>query len=487
MQLDVITLFPEWFDWFREQRHVSNAHAQGHELRTLSPREHTPLSGGQVDDTPFGGGAGMVLRVDVMDAALRGFYGVDPVELRTQRRVIALTPGGRQLDDRYVDELAAEPAITLLCGRYEGFDERIVQHFASDTLSVGRYVLSGGELAAMVVADAVLRKLPGSLGHAESAVEESFSPALGGNPEYPHYTRPAEYRGWRVPDVLLSGHHEEIRTWRRARSQERGAGNDIQQADDLRYHGFSRRGAARPGVSLSQTMSSVIETLERAQLRRVPDFQAGDRVRVHFQVIEGTRRRTQVFEGVVIKRQGHGVRETFTVRKQSFGVGVERTFPLHSPKIERIEVAARGDVRRAKLYYLRNRVGKRARVRERRYTGPEQVVEGGLVYQEEEETEAVDASGQTADEVVSAEGGVDLAATEETTDGEEAAADAPVTDESGGEVPEGAAEASAGEAPEPEAEATGEADAGDEAGGADTGAEPEAPGEGEPAPDAEQA
>ena len=129
-------------------------------------------------------------------------------------------------------------------------------------------------------------------------------------------------------------------------------------------------------------MSTVIDTLERAQLRRVPKFDSGDRLRVHFQVIEGTRRRTQVFEGVVIKRQGHGVRETFTVRKQSFGVGVERTFPLHSPKIERIEVAARGDVRRAKLYYLRARVGKRARVRERRSMGPEEVVERELVYAE---------------------------------------------------------------------------------------------------------
>ena len=127
-------------------------------------------------------------------------------------------------------------------------------------------------------------------------------------------------------------------------------------------------------------MSTVIDTLERAQLRRVPSFDAGDRLRVHFQVIEGTRRRTQVFEGVVIKRQGHGARETFTVRKQSFGVGVERTFPLHSPKIERIEVAARGDVRRAKLYYLRGRVGKRARVRERRNTGPERVVERELLH-----------------------------------------------------------------------------------------------------------
>ena len=223
MQLDVVTLFPEWFDWFRSQRHVANAMAGGHELRAFNPREHTPLSGGQVDDTPFGGGAGMVLRVDVMDAALRRFYGIDPVDLRKERRVLALTPGGRMLDDQFVDELAAEPAVTLLCGRYEGFDERIVQHFASDAVSIGRYVLSGGELAAMVVCDAVLRKLPGSLGHAESAAEESFSAALGGDPEYPHYTRPAEYRGWRVPEVLLSGHHEEIRRWRRARSRERGA------------------------------------------------------------------------------------------------------------------------------------------------------------------------------------------------------------------------------------------------------------------------
>jgi large subunit ribosomal protein L19 len=145
------------------------------------------------------------------------------------------------------------------------------------------------------------------------------------------------------------------------------------------------------------TMSSVIETIERAQLRRVPAFAPGDRVKVHFQVIEGTRRRVQVFEGVVIKRQGHGARETFTVRKQSFGVGVERMFPVHSPKIERIELAARGDVRRAKLYYLRDRVGKRARVRERRYTGPEETVEPGLMH---EPAGATDAEGMTAEETV---------------------------------------------------------------------------------------
>ena len=221
LRLDVVTLFPDWFDWFSGQRHVANALAAGHELRTLDLREHTPLSGGQVDDTPFGGGAGMLLRVDVMDAALRAFYGVDPVDLRRERRVIALMPSGRLLDDRLVDELASEPDVTLLCGRYEGFDERIVEHFASDAVSIGRYVLAGGELAAMVVCDAVLRKLPGALGASASAREESFSVALEGRPEYPHYTRPAEYRGWQVPDVLLSGHHEQIRGWREQCSRER--------------------------------------------------------------------------------------------------------------------------------------------------------------------------------------------------------------------------------------------------------------------------
>jgi large subunit ribosomal protein L19 len=183
-------------------------------------------------------------------------------------------------------------------------------------------------------------------------------------------------------------------------------------------------------------MSTVIDNLERSQLRRVPSFQAGDRVRVHFQVIEGTRRRTQVFEGVVIKRQGEGVRETFTVRKQSFGVGVERTFPVHSPKIERIEVAARGDVRRAKLYYLRGRVGKRARVRERRYTGPEEIVEGGLLHDPAAQAEA--AAAAAADDEVPG-GAVD----------EQALADAESVDvaEGGEESAAAVEEAEATEAP----------------------------------------
>ncbi len=219
MEIDVFTLFPEAFAWFESQRHVQNALAEGHRLGYVNYRDHTPLTGGQVDDTPFGGGAGMVLRVDVVDAALRARYGADPTEVRNRRRVVALTPGGRVLDDTLVDELSAEPALTLLCGRYEGFDERILEHFATDRLSIGRYVLAGGELAAMVVCDAVLRKQPGALGHADSAVEESFSAALEGAPEYPHYSRPAEYRGWHVPEVLLSGHHANVREWRLEQSR----------------------------------------------------------------------------------------------------------------------------------------------------------------------------------------------------------------------------------------------------------------------------
>ena len=214
MEIDIFTLFPEAFEWFETQRHVRNAVAKGHRFEYLNYRDNTPLSGGQVDDTPFGGGAGMVLRVDVVEAALRARYQMDPVSLRSGRRVIALTPGGRVLDEALVEDLSAEPALTLLCGRYEGFDERILDHFASDRVSIGRYVLAGGELPAMVVSDAVLRRLPGALGHADSAVEESFSRALDGAPEYPHYTRPASYRGWGVPEILLSGHHANIREWR---------------------------------------------------------------------------------------------------------------------------------------------------------------------------------------------------------------------------------------------------------------------------------
>jgi tRNA (guanine37-N1)-methyltransferase len=221
LNIDVLTLFPAWFEWFTGQRHVANALQLGHELSFVDLRATTPLKAGQVDDTPYGGGAGMVIRVDVVEQALRARYGVDPLELRERRRVLALAPGGRRFDDALATELAAEPELTLLCGRYEGFDERVHEHLASDVVSIGPYVLSGGELAAMVVCDAVVRKLPGVLGHEESAVEESFSEALEGAPEYPHYTRPFDWHGHTVPEVLLSGDHGRVRTWRLERSRER--------------------------------------------------------------------------------------------------------------------------------------------------------------------------------------------------------------------------------------------------------------------------
>jgi tRNA (guanine37-N1)-methyltransferase len=217
MRIDVFTLFPGWFDWFLEQRHVRNALGLGHALELVDLRASTPLKAGQVDDTPYGGGAGMVIRVDVVEAAMIARYGQAPPDHRT----IALAAGGRQFDDALAGELAAEPQLTLLCGRYEGFDERVHEHLATDVVSIGPYVLSGGELAAMVVCDAVMRKLPGALGHEDSALEESFSEALEGAPEYPHYTRPFSWRGNDVPEVLLSGDHARIREWRLARSRER--------------------------------------------------------------------------------------------------------------------------------------------------------------------------------------------------------------------------------------------------------------------------
>ncbi|MGH3041937.1 MAG: tRNA (guanosine(37)-N1)-methyltransferase TrmD [Gaiellaceae bacterium] len=215
MQIDVFTLLAHAFAWLTEQRPLAAVLGSGLDLRFLNYRDYTPLTGGQVDDEPYGGGAGMVLRVDVVCAALEAVYGETG-----DRRVLAFSPQGRQLDQALVDELAGEDALTLLSARFEGFDERILEHVATDTVSIGPYVLSGGELPAMVLLDAVGRRLPGAI-REESGAVESFSAALAGGLEFPHYTRPAEFRGWRVPDVLLSGNHARIESWRLERSRER--------------------------------------------------------------------------------------------------------------------------------------------------------------------------------------------------------------------------------------------------------------------------
>ena len=214
MQLDVFTLLPHAFAWLTEQRPVAAVLGDELELRLLNYRDYTPLASGQVDDEPYGGGPGMVLRVDVVASALEAVYGGAP-----NHRVIALSPQGRQLTQEVVEELAGGDRLTLLSSRFEGFDERIAMHLASDAISIGPYVLSGGELPAMVLLDAVARRLPGALGSEESGLVESFSPELEGGLEYPHYTRPAEFHGWRVPDVLLSGDHGRIDEWRKEQSR----------------------------------------------------------------------------------------------------------------------------------------------------------------------------------------------------------------------------------------------------------------------------
>jgi tRNA (guanine37-N1)-methyltransferase len=215
VQLDVFTLVPHAFAWLTEQRPVATVLGTELDLRLFSYRDTTPLRAGQVDDEPYGGGAGMVLRVDVVAAALDAAYGGAP-----DHRVVALSPQGRQLTQDVVEELAAEDRLTLLSARFEGFDERVVQHLASDTISIGPYVLSNGDLPAMVLVDAIARRLPGAIKE-ESGTFESFSAELGGGFEYPHYTRPPDFRGWGVPDVLLSGDHGKIDEWRREQSRRR--------------------------------------------------------------------------------------------------------------------------------------------------------------------------------------------------------------------------------------------------------------------------
>lgn len=212
MRADVFTLFPAAFDWYLSQVHIRAARALGHEYVLTNYRDHTPLSHLQVDDTPYGGGAGMVLRIDVVCAAMEAVFGGDAAEVKAARRVVELTPKGRQLDDALATELAASDLV-LLCGRYEGIDERVT-NLVTDRVSIGPYVLSGGEIAAMAVLDAVTRKLPGVISNPESVVSESHSDELDGGTEYPQYTRPAEFRGWTVPDVLLSGDHGAVDRWR---------------------------------------------------------------------------------------------------------------------------------------------------------------------------------------------------------------------------------------------------------------------------------
>ena len=316
-----------------------------HDLRTFADDPHR-----QVDDRSFGGGPGMVMKPEPLVAAVESL-GADRDARSCSRR-------------RAGDSIRHSPESSppkrrssLICGRYEGIDERVVQALPAEELSIGDYVLSGGEVPALVVVEAVTRLVPGVIGNGESHEQDSFG--RDGLLDHPHYTRPRVFRELEVPAVLLSGNHAAIAQWRRDAAIEKTRRN---RPDLLR-----ERAQLDPLVHSGTAVMNKTDLVEQSYLRSdIPEFRPGDTVKVHVRVVEGSRERVQVFQGVVIRRQNGGLRETFTVRKISFGVGVERTFPVHSPSIAKLEVVSRGKVRRAKLYYLRELRGKKARIKERR-------------------------------------------------------------------------------------------------------------------------
>ncbi len=370
MRIDVFTIFPAMVDGFAAQSLLGRARASGlldvrvHDLRSGTADPHR-----SVDDAPFGGGAGMVLMPEPVFTVVE--------RERPPRPLLYLSPAGRRFDQAWARELASTEGFSLLCGRYEGVDERVREHLVDGELSIGDYVLGGGEVAAMVVLEAVGRLVPGVMGNEASADDESFSAGLL---EYPHYTRPADLRGWGCRrcsgPVITRGSRAggAPRPWRGPggtgpTSSRRAAGSPT-TSSACSPSSTSERAPAYPRLSLVLGVPQAMQPtdlVDQSSLRTdIPDFGPGDTLKVHVRVVEGTKERIQLFQGAVIARQGDGIRETFTVRKVSYGVGVERTFPVHAPSVAKIEVVSRGDVRRAKLYYLRDRVGKAAKIKEKR-------------------------------------------------------------------------------------------------------------------------
>jgi tRNA (guanine37-N1)-methyltransferase len=339
MKIDVLTLFPAMFAGPLDESIVQRARKSGAvDLTVRNLRDYTHDRHKTVDDRPFGGGPGMLLKPEPVFEAVEALAG-------EKTRVTLLSPAGRKFDQAIARELAQVEHLLLICGSYEGFDERIREQLADDELSIGDYVLTNGALPAMVVIDAVTRLLPGVLGDDESSRDESFSEDLL---EYPHYTRPAEFRGMKVPEVLLSGNHAEIAKWRAEQARQR---TKERRPDLLKQN-------APPKKFMNQAL---LDKIESEQYRKNPlEFGVGDSVKVHTKVVEGDKERIQIFSGVVIGRRGHGMNSTFTVRRISYGEGVERVFPVHSPRVDKVEVERKGSVRRAKLTYLRKRLGKGA-------------------------------------------------------------------------------------------------------------------------------
>ena len=351
----VLTLFPELFPGPLGASVLGRAHADGHwALEAVHLRDFSDNKYGSIDDTPAGGGAGLVMRADILAAA------IDSTE-RDARPLLCLTPRGKPFAQARAHELAKGPGLIAICGRFEGIDERLFAARGVEEVSIGDFVLAGGEIGAMALIEACVRLLPGVLGSPSSLGEESFE---GGLLEYPQYTRPREFEGREIPDVLLSGGPQENRRVAAAK----GGRNNADATTGPLGEVFARRSYPARRQQGTQIMN-IIEQLEKEHMeelgKEVPEFAPGDTLRVSVKVKEGERERLQAFEGVCIARNGGGLNESFTVRKISFGEGVERVFPIYSPLVDSIKVVRRGKVRRAKLYYLRERRGKSARIAEK--------------------------------------------------------------------------------------------------------------------------
>jgi len=369
-QFDVVTLFPEMFESVTGSGVTGRARERKlYELVLWNPRSFAANSYRTVDDRPYGGGPGMVMMAEPLEKALTAARQRQKSAGVKQSRTVYLSPQGRPLDHRRVMEYAALDGLVLLAGRYEGVDERLMGRAVDEEVSIGDYVLTGGELAAMVVMDAVVRQMPGALGDAESADQDSFA---GGLLDCPHYTRG---RSGAAGAALGQPRRD------RALAAEAGTGAHLAAAAGAAGEaGTERRGTEAAGrIQAGELNMDIIKQLEAEEIKRlgkeIPEFSAGDTVVVNVSVVEGDRKRVQAYEGVVIGKRNRGLNSSFIVRKISSGEGVERTFQTYSPLIASIEVKRRGDVGRAKLYYLRERTGKKARIREKLEAG-EEIVPG---------------------------------------------------------------------------------------------------------------
>ena len=353
MKFDVLTLFPEMFEPLKQSIIKRAVEKNLIDINLINIRDFSEDKHNKVDDTPYGGGAGMLIKPDVVDRAYNSIKSENA-------KVIYLTPQGKTLNQRIVRDLSKQEHLILLCGHYEGIDQRVLDKIVDEEISIGDYVLTGGELPAMVLIDSVSRYVDGVLSE-ESTDEESFSNGLL---EYPQYTRPEIFDNVKVPDVLISGHHENIRKWRRERSLENTFKKRPEMLENIEL--TEKEKVYRKIKEGGPRIMDIIKSIEHEQLKnKIPDLRIGDTVRVHVKIKEGNRERIQVFEGIIIKKQGGGVNATFTVRRISYGVGVEKTFLVHSPNVEKVEVTRVGKARRAKLYYLRDRVGKAAKTKEK--------------------------------------------------------------------------------------------------------------------------